>query len=128
MVNTGRWWNSNISDNDPGVVSLDIGGYNHLLGTSYNELAALSRSMHKTQGFGSTGKRGEYLEFFEYLKGDTASNELFESLDFSWDRISKNAAIKSLTSEIIRNFSISAPSTVNSKTFKAKDCYFTTRR
>ena len=40
--------------------------------------------MHKTQGFGSTGKRGEFLEFFEYLKGDTASNELFESLDFSW--------------------------------------------
>ena len=109
VVNTGRWWNSNISDNDPGVVSLDIGGYNHLLGTSYNELAALSRSMHKTQGFGSTGNRGEYLEFFEYLKGDTASNELFESLDFSWDRTLKSEAIKSLTSEIIRNFSISAP-------------------
>ena len=110
VVNTGRWWNSNISDNDPGVVSLDIGGYNHLLGTSYNELAALSRSMHKTQGFGSTGKRGEYLEFFEYLKGDTASNELFESLDFSWGRTLKSAAIQSLTTDIIRNFSINTPS------------------
>ena len=110
VVNTGRWWNSNISDNDPGVVSLDIGGYNDLLGTSYNELAALSRSMHKTQGFGSTGNRGEFLEFFEYLKGDTASNELFESLDFSWDRTSKNVAIQSLTSDIIRNFSLSSPS------------------
>tara|TARA_Y100000991_G_scaffold145522_1_gene109996 strand:- start:466 stop:2928 length:2463 start_codon:yes stop_codon:yes gene_type:complete len=110
VVNTGSWWNSNISANDPGIVSLDIGGYNHLLGTSYNELAALSRSMHKTQGFGSTGKRGEYLEFFEYLKGDTANNELFESLDFSWDRVSNSAVIKSLTNEIIRNFSISDPS------------------
>ena len=110
VVNTGRWWNNNISDNDPGVVSLDIGGYNDLLGTSYNELAALSRSMHKTQGFGSTGKRGEFLEFFEYLKGDTASNELFESLDFSWARTSKSAAIQSLTNDIIRNFSINTPS------------------
>ena len=110
VVNTGRWWNSNISDNDPGVVSLDIGGYNELLGTSYNELAALSRSMHKTQGFGSTGKRGEFLEFFEYLIGDTASNELFESLDFSWGRASKSEAIQSLTNDIIRNFSISSPS------------------
>jgi len=110
VVNTGRWWNSDISDNDPGVVSLDIGGYNDLLGTSYNELAALSRSMHKTQGFGSTGKRGEFLEFFEYLKGDTASNELFESLDFSWGRTSKSAAIQSLISDIIRNFSINTPS------------------
>ena len=110
VVNTGRWWNNNISDNDPGVVSLDIGGYNDLLGTSYNELAALSRSMHKTQGFGSTGKRGEFLEFFEYLKGDTARNELFESLDFSWARTSKSAAIQSLTNDIIRNFSINTPS------------------
>ena len=110
VVNTGRWWNNNISDNDPGVVSLDIGGYNDLLGTSYNELAALSRSMHKTQGFGSTGKRGEFLEFFEYLKGDTARNELFESLDFSWARTSKSAAIPSLTNDIIRNFSINTPS------------------
>ena len=110
VVNTGRWWNNNISDKDPGVVSLDIGGYNDLLGTSYNELAALSRSMHKTQGFGSTGKRGEFLEFFEYLKGDTASNELFESLDFSWGRVSKSEVIQSLTNDIIRNFSISSPS------------------
>ena len=110
VVNTGRWWNNNISDKDPGVVSLDIGGYNDLLGTSYNELAALSRSMHKTQGFGSTGKRGEFLEFFEYLKGDTASNELFESLDFSWGRVSKSEVIRSLTNDIIRNFSISSPS------------------
>ena len=39
VVNTGRWWNSDISDKDPGVVSLDIGGYNPLLGTSYNELS-----------------------------------------------------------------------------------------
>ena len=109
VVNTGRWWNSNISDNDPGVVSLDIGGYNDLLGTSYNELAALSRSMHKTQGFGSTGKRGEF-RVFEYLKGDTASNELFESLDFSWGRVSKSEVIQSLTNDIIRNFSVSSPS------------------
>ena len=110
VVNTGRWWNSDISNKDPGVVSLDIGGYNHLLGTSYNELAAHSRSMHKTQGFGSTGKRGEYLEFFEYLNGDSANKELFESLDFSWDRIPKSTGIKSLTSEITRNFSINDPS------------------
>ena len=110
VVNTGRWWNSDISNKDPGVVSLDIGGYNHVLGTSYNELAALSRSMHKTQGFGSTGKRGEYLEFFEYLKGDSANKELFESLDFSWDRIPKSTGIKSLTNEITRNFSINDPS------------------
>ena len=109
VVNTGRWWNSNISDEDPEVVSQDIGGYNKLLGTSYNELAALSRSMHKTQGFGSTGKRGEYLEFFEYLKGDTAKGNLFEGIDFTWQRISRED-ISYLVNGIINSFNIKEPS------------------
>jgi LmbE family N-acetylglucosaminyl deacetylase len=32
---------------------LDVGEYDQLLGASYGEIAASSRSMHKTQGFGS---------------------------------------------------------------------------
>ena len=72
VVNTGRWWNDNISEDDEGVVAEDIGGYNNLLGESYLEMAAKSRTMHKSQGFGSTGKRGEYVEYFEHLKGDAA--------------------------------------------------------
>ena len=50
--------------------------------------------MHKTQGFGSTGRRGEYLEYFEYLKGDSAKNNLFEGVDFSWKRVSINTLFK----------------------------------
>ena len=45
--------------------------------------------MHKSQGFGSTGKRGKYLEFFEYLKGDSAKINLFDGIDFSRGRITK---------------------------------------
>ena len=120
VVNTGRWWNKDISDREPGVVSLDIGGYNKLLGTSYNELAALSRSMHKTQGFGSTGKRGEYLEYFEYLKGDSAKNDLFEGLDFSWNRISNNNEISILIKNIIRSFNFNNPSQTVSDLLKLR--------
>ena len=43
-------------DEDPTVV-YKILGHNKLCGTSYNELAALSRSMHKSQGFGSTARK-----------------------------------------------------------------------
>ena len=120
VVNTGRWWNKDISDREPGVVSLDIGGYNKLLGTSYNELAALSRSMHKTQGFGSTGKRGEYLEYFEYLKGDSAKNDLFEGLDFSWNRISNNNEISKLIKNIVRSFNFNNPSQTVSDLLKLR--------
>ncbi|MDA8556825.1 hypothetical protein N9K77_01640 [bacterium] len=61
----------------PGVVSLDIGGYNHLLGTSYNELASLSRSMHKTQGFGST------RTIYHKINGMYKYNPHFEDEKFS---------------------------------------------
>lgn len=129
VINTGRWWNDNISDDDPAVVSLDIGGYNKLLGTSYNELAALSRSMHKSQGFGSTGKRGEYLEYFEYLKGDSAKNNLFEGVDFSWKRAGENAlssqnitsSVYRLIDEIIRNYNGADPSQSIPRLIKVKE-------
>ena len=110
VINTGRWWNKDISASDPGVVSTDIGGYNQLLGTSYNELAALSRSMHKTQGFGSTGKRGEYLEYFEYLRGDSAKNNLFQDIDFSWNRIPHNKQIENKIKQLITSYDLNLPS------------------
>ena len=70
VVNTGRWWNNKISADDPGVVALNVGRVQQTLGASpYGEIAALSRTMHKSQGFGSTGTRGEQLEFFEHLAG-----------------------------------------------------------
>ncbi len=110
VINTGRWWNKDISASDPGVVALDIGGYNTTLGISYNEMAALSRSMHKTQGFGSTGKRGEYLEYFEYLKGDSAKKSLFENIDFTWSRIVENSIIEQQIKLIQDSFDINQPS------------------
>ncbi|NJM79620.1 MAG: hypothetical protein HC854_08430, partial [Flavobacterium sp.] len=39
-----------------------------LLGKSNHEIAALSRSQHKCQGFGSTGSRGNETEYLELLK------------------------------------------------------------
>src|SRR5271155_589273 len=45
-------------------LQIDIGGYNPVLGESYGEIAARSRSMHKTQGFGSVGTRGSAIEAF----------------------------------------------------------------
>tara|TARA_R110001592_G_scaffold181716_2_gene424562 strand:+ start:200 stop:2689 length:2490 start_codon:yes stop_codon:yes gene_type:complete len=90
VVNTGHWWNDKISAKDPGVVTEDIGQYNTLLGTSYNELAAKSRTMHKSQGFGSTGSRGEQLEYFEHLKGEEAKTSLFDGVNYSWSRAFEN--------------------------------------
>lgn len=101
VVNTGRWWNPDISANDEGVVAEDIGKFNPFLGTSYNELAAISRTQHKSQGFGSMSDRGEYLEYFEHLKGEQAEESLFDGVDHLWTRLFDNKGDERLK-EIIR--------------------------
>lgn len=115
VVNTGKWWNDKISENDPGVVAEDIGLYNSVLGISYNELAANSRTMHKSQGFGSTGTRGEHFEFFEHLAGDEAQKSLFDDIDFSWSRVLKSDKIITIVQNIINQFNIERPENSISK-------------
>ncbi len=91
-------------------IKLDVGGYNPLLGKSYGEIAAESRSMHKSQGFGSAKQRGEYFEYFKPIKGDTAGlKDIFQGMDFSWGRVKGGKEIKQLLSSTIKNFDPSMP-------------------
>jgi len=53
-----------------GLIPLEAGGYQPLLGKSYPEIAAASRSMHKSQGFGVEIERGERKEYFKFLDGE----------------------------------------------------------
>ncbi|MFZ6010881.1 MAG: PIG-L family deacetylase, partial [Bacteroidota bacterium] len=71
-TNTGRWWNKDINEKTPGVITVDVGGYSTLLGKSYSEISALSSSQHKSQGWGSRGVRGYQAEFLEHMKGEVA--------------------------------------------------------
>lgn len=91
-------------------IKLDVGGYNPLLGKSYGEIAAESRSMHKSQGFGSAKQRGEYFEYFKSIKGDTAGlKDIFEGMDFSWKRVKGGEKIGEQLSSIIKKFDPSMP-------------------
>src|ERR1035441_3098619 len=71
----------------PGQITADLGAYNALLGRSYTEIAALSRSMHKSQGFGSAERRGTWLNDFKNIAGVPAEKDLFEGIDLSWKRM-----------------------------------------
>jgi LmbE family N-acetylglucosaminyl deacetylase len=68
---------------------VEVGMYNPLLGKSYGEIAALSRSQHKSQGFGVPAQRGSVLEYFETIKGDKPKIDLMEGVDLSWGRINQ---------------------------------------
>jgi LmbE family N-acetylglucosaminyl deacetylase len=71
----------------PGQIRADLGAYNALLGRSYTEIAALSRNMHKSQGFGSAERRGTWLNDFKNVAGAPAEKDLFEGVDLSWKRM-----------------------------------------
>lgn len=78
----------------------DVGTYNPLLGKSYGEIAALSRSQHKSQGFGVPAQRGSVLEYFETIKGDKPVTDLFDGINTGWQRINQKHIEDSIASVI----------------------------
>ena len=100
----------------PGVVRLDVGGTDPVLGESFASIAARSRGMHKTQGFGMEGMEGAQaptggarLEGFLPLGGEPAAQDLFDGVDTTWGRVAGGAEIGRLTGEAIARFDPSAP-------------------
>ncbi|MEC3881568.1 PIG-L family deacetylase [Parapedobacter sp. 10938] len=88
---------------------VNIGDYNPLLGESYGEIAAESRSNHKSQGFGAARQRGNIVERFEVLAGDAPKNGLFEGVETSWKRISGAERIGRLVAQIDEQFDMEHP-------------------
>ena len=103
-TNTGRWWNRTVNENTPGVITMDVGGYNALLGKSYSEISALSSSQHKSQGWGRPGERGYKAEFLEHVKGAPASTNIFEGVDTTWSRVPGAGKVQSLVSRVLAEF------------------------
>lgn len=105
---TARFFNPNADLSH--LIKLDVGGYNPLLGKSYGELAAESRSMHKSQGFGSAKQRGESFEYFKPVKGDTTGlKDIFEGIDFSWKRLQNGKQVEAAILKTIKEYQTATP-------------------
>ncbi|MFD1605005.1 PIG-L family deacetylase [Flavobacterium artemisiae] len=91
---------------------LETGVYYTGIGKSNQEIAALSRSRHQSQGFGSTGVRGLETEYLELINGDTPKDrdQLFDGIDTSWNRVKNGKPIGELISTIIAKYNFSNPS------------------
>jgi LmbE family N-acetylglucosaminyl deacetylase len=72
---------------------VDVGVYNPILGKGYGEMAADSRSNHKTQGFGSAKTRGESYEYFRTILGEAPQNDLMDGINTTWKRVKDGDAI-----------------------------------
>ncbi|RYZ22231.1 MAG: PIG-L family deacetylase [Chitinophagaceae bacterium] len=87
----------------------DVGGYNPVLGKSYGEIAADSRSQHKSQGFGVPRQRGEALEYFKQTGGAAFSKDIMDDVDLGWERMPGGAAIRPLVNTVLANYDFMAP-------------------
>ncbi|MEN0003897.1 MAG: PIG-L family deacetylase [Bacteroidota bacterium] len=103
------------------MLSVDIGVYYPMQGKSNSEIAAEARSMHKCQGFGSTGTRGSQQEFLELIKGDMPGEklDLFEGINTTWSRLKGGAPIGKLLDKVIQEFDFSYPAASVSDLAKA---------
>lgn len=95
------------------LLELDLGVFYPLNGLSNNEIAALSRSQHKSQGFGNTGTRGSEMEYIELVKGQMPKDEsnLFEGIDTTWNRVKGGEAIGQIMQQVEANYDFTNPST-----------------
>lgn len=110
------FWNAwvktleNKKINTAELPTINVGEYNPLLGKSYTEISALSRSMHKSQGFGASATRNNLLNHFVLLKGDSVKKDLFEGIDFTWNRVEGGEEIQKLIDKTISEFDDENPS------------------
>lgn len=102
---------------------LQIGVYYEQFGKSNQEIAALSRSCHQSQGFGNTGTRGEEDEYLEFLKGESLNDKtnLFEGIDTTWNRVKGGNAIGTILENVQKDFDFKNPEASIAELVKAYD-------
>ena len=105
--NTFNFGGNNTTSTDQ--FNIDVGGYSPLLGKSYGEIAALSRSNHKSQGFGASASRGEVFEYFSTTGGIAPSNELMDGVELTWKRVKGGEAIERMVHDISKAFDFLHP-------------------
>lgn len=95
------------------LLEIPVGQYYAPLGASTGELAARSRSMHKSQGFGSLSSREQETEYLELILGDLPKDKSnpFEGVSRDWQRMGINTDhfIAQSLKDIIENFDFKSP-------------------
>lgn len=114
FFNTSWWFYGSIENfrkaNKTRTDSLNIGIYLPNLGTSNSEISARSRSMHKCQGFGRAGTRGEDFDYLEFIKGDySESGNLMDGVNTSLDRLDSSGKLHTVFNKIKESFNVEAP-------------------
>jgi len=88
----------------PNKVEVDAGEFNPILGKSYAEIAGVSRSQHRSQGFGAAERRGSAKNFLATVAGDPAQHDPFDGIDTTWNRVPGGAVVAAILAEAQKTF------------------------
>ena len=92
------------------LVKVDVGTFYPSLGLSNTEISSLSRSQHKSQGFGNTGSRGTSDTYFELLRGEMPTNDdVFQGINTTWTRVKGGKEIKTILDNVVVTYDFTAP-------------------
>lgn len=86
-----------------------VGEYNPLLGTTYSQIAADSRTMHKSQGFGATAQIGKGDDYIELVDGEPFKKQPFEGVANRWNTVENGKMTEAAISEVLKEFDFLEP-------------------
>lgn len=86
-----------------------VGEFNSLLGKTYSQIAADSRTMHKSQGFGATPRIGAAEDNLQFIKGEAFQTSAFEGIPDRWAEIEGGIELESLIQSAIDKFDFKDP-------------------
>jgi len=107
LWNTFNFGGTNTTAADQ--LKIEVGGFNPLLGKSYGEIAAESRSQHKSQGFGVPSTRGESFEYFKTTGGSAPRSDLFEDIRSDWSRLPQTNGLAEQIDSLTTQFNVQHP-------------------
>lgn len=92
-------------------LEIETGVYFPLLGISNTEIAALSRSQHQSQGFGSTSSRGAASDFLKLLDAEmgAGNTSLFDGINTTWTRLKGGSEIGKILAEVANKYDFRNP-------------------
>ncbi|BAO56647.1 PIG-L family deacetylase [Nonlabens marinus] len=110
------WWFYGSEDafakaDKTNLLEIEDGDFLDNSGYSIGEIAALSRSRHQSQGFGSSGSRGSSIEYLEFLKGTfpTDKSDPFSGINTTWTRVEGGKKVMSKLEQVTSNYDFKNP-------------------
>ncbi len=107
LWNTYRFGSRNTTSEEQ--FKVDVGGFNPLLGKSYGEIAAESRSKHSSQAFGTARNRATQLEYLKTILGEAPQESLLDGINASWKRFSEGEKIDAAIQKLQSDFQFENP-------------------